>query len=177
MHEVHETFMAHVTVNNRIYELTVTDIGSHEEKLYINGLYCKNFPRPFQEDWLKKRSIWIEDKMVHLLSIQGQWSVDVEGLGEWKTSLDEQSLIPNYQGPKSTIYESTEYLKHSEEDEARQFRSKVGKSILASIMALYGFAMFKVNHDTADLLFSLVIGGIIVTEYYYFMETKRRFRL
>lgn len=167
-HQLNEEFMAHVSVNGRLYEIELVDIGTDSEKLYINNVYCSNFDPSIFGEWLHKRSIWIENVMVHMIQVKGQWTLEVERLSDGKTPLDMQKRIPQYDGPISQMRESTEYLRNSDEDRVRQFRSRWGKNILSVVMLMYTICMFVVNDYQADAMFAVVLGGIIVTEFYFF---------
>lgn len=166
MYDVQDTFMGHVSINGRIYELNLFYIGTEKERLEINGCVCSNFPKSYQNEWLKKKSIWVENAMVHFVHIHGKITVEVELLKDGKTPTSERELIPQYEGEISCIYENSEYLKNSEKDDFRRVTENLKN--IASYVAIpfYWFTLAIFNEEQSTQFFFFVLFLFFVGELY-----------
>lgn len=142
MKQLKNQFTGHVSVNQRIYELDLCNIGTKEETLSINGTV---FPEFLQVEsdllWENRRSVCIENCLVHFLNVNGEVTVSVEEPEEGRTSPGEKLQIPQYLY-QSKIKSNETYLLKTEEQKDSYVREKLSSGFFALVFigffALWG---------------------------------------
>lgn len=92
MKQLSADYLGHVTINQRIYEIHICCFGTEKEQLFINDMIFKEFTGQEQEDGRHKRSIRIENTMVHFYCILGEISVELD---EGRSAV-EHSAVPHF---------------------------------------------------------------------------------
>lgn len=132
MRNMERDFLGHVAINQRIYEFTLVNFGLEDETLKINDIPFPEFSLLKTDELLNKRSIAIENHLVHFYLINGQMSVEVEDPDMNKSTVEEKLAAP-YFNVISDIVENDAYYT----DETTQ--KEVRKSYLA--LFIYGLIM------------------------------------
>lgn len=164
MEQLQSEFMGHVTINGRIYEIVLEEIGTAQESLTINGCVCTNYPMPYLEEHLKKRSIWIENYMVHFVNIHGKITTQLESLSEGKTSLEERKNIPQYEGPMSRKFVNEEYLKNMPSDHLRVVNHRLRDVFSFVFIGAYWLSLLYLNEAQCKTIFIWILVLFFIAE-------------
>lgn len=173
MSEMQREFMGHVTINRRIYELVLEEIGTAQEKLTVNGELCYNYPSAYFHSHLKKRSIWIENYMVHFVNVHGLVTLEVESRTDGRTSLEEQGKIPVFEGNISRISVNEEYLKNSSEDHLRQWFERGKKIFSVLFIGCYWLSLLYLDEAQCKQVFQWLMLFFFVAEMNQWMQESK----
>lgn len=173
MRTVEDNFMGHVSVNSRIYELYLGNIGQDDEYLTVNGQICDSFISDQEKNWIDKKSLWIENVMVHFTNIHGNLSVKTETLTQGITPPELQRKIPVFDGEFSVITESAEYLRNTPEEKDFLARRKLGTFLGCVGIVCYWISLLILNADECKTIFFWIVGAMVFLEVLdIFIEAK-----
>lgn len=119
MQDMEKKFLAHVSINQRIYEISLENKGMETEKLLINSIPFPEFSQIEVDEILNKRSIIIENHLVHFYEINGVISIELEPPEMNKSSLEEKLAAPCFP-IISQIQDNDGYYNQPEQKKAKQ---------------------------------------------------------
>lgn len=96
MQQFQGDFLAHASINQRIYEFCLSHQGEEQENLTINNISFPEFTQIPIDPILNKRSILIEDHLVHFYQINNVLTVEVEEPDENRTGVEEKLIAPTF---------------------------------------------------------------------------------
>lgn len=169
MESLGQIFTGHVTVNDRIYEITLMNPWSEDEKLIINQVECPEFTTSATES---RHSIIIENCILHFYHVQGETMMKVEKPEEQLTSPEEKRKIPQYHGI-SHIEAGNHYIKV--ERDAKDSLFHVFSQIILAFSIMGGFLIGLIyGYTYLELLIQiiLIISGLVKTIYEIFKLYK-----
>lgn len=94
MQNMQHNFLAHVSINQRIYEISLENNGQESELLRINNVAFPEFSNISVDEILNKRSIMIENHLVHFYQINEVLSVELESPEMNKSTVEEKLAAP-----------------------------------------------------------------------------------
>lgn len=167
------SFMGHVSVNGRIYEIFLGNIGQEDEFLTVNGQICHSFSSEQEKIWIDKKSLWIENAMVHFINIHGKVSVKTETLSDGITDALAQLKIPVFDGDFSVISESASYLRNTPEERDFLARRKLGTFLGCVGIVSYWISLLTLNADECKTIFFWIVVSMVFLEIVdIFIEVK-----